>query len=37
MTFRDGTIYDGQFRGGKIHGRGKKIDKNGAVMKDTFW
>ena len=29
MTFKDGTIYEGEFRGGKISGRGRKISSGG--------
>ena len=37
MIFKDGSLYDGQFRGGKLHGRGKYIDQTGKIIKDKFW
>jgi hypothetical protein len=33
MKFRNGVIYDGEFRGDKIHGRGKLI-REGKILKD---
>jgi len=36
MKFRNGFVYDGEFRGDKIHGKGK-IMKDGKVVKDSFW
>jgi hypothetical protein len=36
MKFRNGYIYDGEFRGDKIHGKGK-IMKEGKVVKDSYW
>lgn len=29
MYFQDGSIYDGEFKGDKILGRGRKISSNG--------
>ncbi len=36
MIFKNGLIYDGDFRGDKIHGRGKII-QNGKIIKDDLW
>lgn len=36
MFFKDGTIYDGEFKGGKICGRGRKIKENGEIQ-DKYW
>jgi hypothetical protein len=36
MKFRSGNIYDGEFRGDKIHGKGK-VMKEGKVVKESFW
>ncbi len=36
MKFKNGYIYDGEFRGDKIHGKGKII-KDGKVVKDSYW
>lgn len=32
MYFKDGSMYDGEFRGDKISGRGIKINANGEVV-----
>lgn len=36
MYFNEGTIYDGEFRGDKISGRGRKISPNGEVT-EKYW
>lgn len=36
MKFKNGIVYEGQFRGDKIHGRGKII-KDGKVLRDDYW
>ena len=36
MYFQDDVVYDGEFRGGKITGRGRKIGANGEVI-DKYW
>ena len=36
MYFVNGTIYDGEFRGDKISGRGRKILSNGEVS-EKYW
>ena len=36
MYFRDGTIYEGEFRAGKISGKGRKVTKNGEVI-EKHW
>lgn len=36
MTFLNGTVYDGEFKGDKISGRGRKITSNGEVV-EKYW
>lgn len=36
MRFRNGAVYDGEFRGDKISGRGRKITSNQEVF-EKYW
>jgi hypothetical protein len=36
MVFKNGITYDGEFRGDKIHGRGKIISGK-KIIKDVLW
>jgi hypothetical protein len=36
MHFGNGLVYDGEFRGDKISGRGRRISSDGEVM-EKYW
>jgi hypothetical protein len=36
LWFNNGTIFEGQFRSGKIFGRGRKIEASGSVAEKDW-
>ena len=36
MFFRDGSVYDGEFLGDKVHGHGRLMEPNGRVREEYF-
>lgn len=36
MHFRDGSVYDGEFKGGKICGRGRRIEARGEISEKNW-